>query len=179
MNRTSHAGFTLIELMVAVALGIILMTMAVPSFYSTIQNNRAATRANEFLADLYFARSEAIKQARTATICRSTNGTSCTGSGSAWEAGWIVWVDSDGDGSMAASGELMRVHETLSNATLTGKIGGADVASVQYLGSGFRATSPSGNMLFTLTATGCKGNQTRAITIIGSGRASVATAACA
>lgn len=178
MNTRPQSGFTLIELMVALALGIILMTMAVPSFYSTIQNNRATTKANEFLADLYFTRSEAIKQARTATICRSTNGTACTGSGSAWETGWLVWVDGDGNGTMAST-EIVRVHEALSNATLSGKLGGADAPSIQYLSSGFRAAAPAGNMTFTLTSTGCKGNQTRAITIIQSGRASVATAACA
>ncbi len=171
MHRTSHAGFTLIELMLAVALGIILMTMAVPSFTSIVLNNRLATKTNELIADLHFARTEAIKQGRTATVCRSTNGTSCAGSGQDWATGWLVWVDSDGNGTMAST-EIVRVHEAVGAVTLTGS-----TFQMQYAASGFN--NAASTVTFTLNATGCTGNQARTVTIIPSGRSSVATSACA
>lgn len=170
MKTNGQSGFTLIELMMAVAIGIILMTMAVPSFQSIVLNNRLATKANELIADLHYARSEAIKQGRTATMCISSNGTSCAGSGTNWAAGWLVWVDTDGNGSLASS-EIVRVHEAVSGITLTGS-----THQMQYKSTGF--SNSTSNVTFTLNASGCTGNQARTVTIIPTGRANVATAAC-
>jgi type IV fimbrial biogenesis protein FimT len=90
-----NTGFTLIELMVTLALAAIIVTMAIPSFQEVIRNNRLTTQANELVSALNLARSEAIKRGVRVTVCRSSNGTSCTGN---WEQGWIVYSDINGDG---------------------------------------------------------------------------------
>lgn len=115
---------TLIELLVAMAVAIILMTMAVPSFRTTILNNQMATQSNEFLTALRLARSEAIKRGRPVTICHSANGASCDGD---WEDGWIVFSDlvapvgtaNFGTGNCLANEDcLIQVHQAL-KATFT------------------------------------------------------------
>ena len=61
-------GFTLLELMVAIAVLAILTTVAIPSFRDLIQNNRVTTQTNELVAALTFARTEAVKRGRNVTI---------------------------------------------------------------------------------------------------------------
>lgn len=63
---TRSAGFTLIELMVVVALVAIVITLAVPSFREIIARNRLEGVAGEFFTDLQYTRSEAV--ARNANV---------------------------------------------------------------------------------------------------------------
>jgi len=97
-------------MMIALAVAGILISFAVPSFTASIQNNRMATQINELHASLSLARSEAIKRNTNVTICRSSNGSSCTGS---WHDGWIVFVDDNADGAVDAGEEILRVHGAL------------------------------------------------------------------
>lgn len=114
-NAAAHQkGFTLIELMVTLALAAVLLTVGVPSFRAFIQNNRLATQLNEFVTALNVARSEAIKRARTMTVCKSADGATCTTAGQ-WQQGWIVFLDVDGDGTVDAGDgdEVFRVQAAL------------------------------------------------------------------
>ena len=61
-------GFTLLELMVTVAVVAILATVGVPSFRDLIQNNRVTTQTNELVTALNFARTEAVKRARAVEV---------------------------------------------------------------------------------------------------------------
>jgi len=61
-------GFTLLELMVAIAVLAILATVGVPSFRALIQNNRVTTQANELVSALSFARTEAVKRGRNVEV---------------------------------------------------------------------------------------------------------------
>ena len=120
MNK--QHGFTLIELMVTMALAAILLTIGVPSFQSMMRNNRAATQANEFMSALNLARSEAVKRGQRASLCPSTDQANCTG-GTDWRAGWIVFVDTSTDPNVATVGEVLRVGEAFSGTpTFTGPV---------------------------------------------------------
>lgn len=110
MNRQS--GFTLVELMVTLAVAAILLTLAVPNFRDFLLNNRLTATANDFIAAANLARSEAIKRGRDATICASDTtaaNPTCTGV-TDWGVGWLVWVDADGDGALDAD-ERLRVFD--------------------------------------------------------------------
>ena len=105
MRKSS--GLTLIELMVVLAIAAILVTLAVPSFTRLIKSTTISNSVNTFMADLRYARSEAVRLGGIVTMCRSDNpettaatGPTC-GNGSAvgWESGWIIFRDQDGDGT--------------------------------------------------------------------------------
>ena len=61
-------GFTLLELMVAIAVLAVLATIGVPSFQNLIQNNRVTTQTNELVTALTFARAEAVKRGRSVQV---------------------------------------------------------------------------------------------------------------
>jgi len=103
-------GFTVVEMMIALAVAGILVSFAVPAFNTSIQNNRMATQINELHTALSLARSEAIKRNTDTTVCRSSDGASCTGT---WSDGWIVFVDDNFDGTVDAGEEILRVHGAL------------------------------------------------------------------
>lgn len=85
-------GFTLIELMVVISLLAILTALAVPSFQQTIASTRLSTVTNELYTSLLQAKSEATRRGTRMTVCKSSDGTSCT-SGGSWSTGWIGFAD--------------------------------------------------------------------------------------
>jgi type IV fimbrial biogenesis protein FimT len=85
-------GFTLIEMLITIAIAAILMGIAIPSFRYITNANRIASELNGLLGDLQLARSEAIKEGRTITVCQSNDGFVCSNTTS-WEGGWIVFSD--------------------------------------------------------------------------------------
>lgn len=112
-----NRGFTLIEMMVTVAILAILIAAVTPSFRGLLRDNQAATQANALVTSLMLARSEAIKRNAPVVMCRSDDGASCAGSD--WAEGWILWADTDGDTTID-SGEIVQVQEALAgNFTLT------------------------------------------------------------
>jgi type IV fimbrial biogenesis protein FimT len=94
-NNGTNSGFTLIELMVTIALAAIILTQAVPSFNALVQNNRLISQKNEFISTLNLARSEALKRGTRVTVCASSDKTTCDTTD--WEQGWIVFSDHDAD----------------------------------------------------------------------------------
>jgi len=85
-------GFTLIELMVTIAVLAILLAIAFPSFQGSMRSNRLATTTNEVLASVALARSEGLRSRGHGAICPSADGLTC---GVDWNEGWIVWSDTD------------------------------------------------------------------------------------
>lgn len=114
-NRTS--GLTLIELVITLSIAAILLAIAAPSFSAIIQNNRMVTQVNVLVAGLNLARSEAIKRGDNVTVCRSNDGSSCSGN---WVDGWIVFSDLDNDGNVDAGEPVVRTYSSSNTAaTLT------------------------------------------------------------
>ncbi|MCG7922560.1 MAG: GspH/FimT family pseudopilin [Candidatus Thiodiazotropha lotti] len=67
-------GFTLIEVLVAVIVAAILLSVAIPTYLDTSERNSIATTSNELLAAVLLARSEAIRQEQPTTITPNSTG---------------------------------------------------------------------------------------------------------
>lgn len=91
-SRGCYRGFTLVELMVSLAVLIVLASVAVPSFRSTIASAQLTSATNDIMAALSQTRSFAIKEGGRVTMCKSNNGTQCATTGD-WEQGWIIFTD--------------------------------------------------------------------------------------
>lgn len=118
-------GFSLIELMVTVAVLAILVAIGLPSFQSSMRSNRLATATNELIASINLTRSEAVRNPNGAAMCASSDGATCTGS---WDDGWIVWIDRNGDGNPDLTGAgtdiLLRVVEGRGSVEIIASAGG-------------------------------------------------------
>lgn len=90
-------GFTLIELMITLAVAAILLKLAAPSFSAALNGNRLSSAAGELAGAVQLARSEAVRANGRVVLCRSTDSSTCSSTDNVWP-GWIVFVDSDGDG---------------------------------------------------------------------------------
>ncbi len=103
------SGFTLLELLMTMAIAAILLTIGIPSFRYVTNSNRIAGEVNGLLGDLQFARSEAIKEGRSITVCVSNDQATCANS-TTWNSGWIVWADVNNNNRVDGSEVLLRVQ---------------------------------------------------------------------
>lgn len=166
MNTPS--GFTLIELMVSIAMLSILLAIAVPSYQALVVNNRLATQTNEFVATLTLARSEAVKRGTRVTVCKSSDQSACTTTGD-WTQGWLVFADDDSDGTFDTGEPLLQVHGALpSGVALTGNTLVSDYVS--YIASGAAQRSSGAVQTGTLTMCHAQSGKARVLTVNNAGR---------
>lgn len=100
--RRQH-GFTMIELMVTVAVLAIVLTVAVPSFANLVNGNRLNAQANLLLAAIEYAKTEAVKANATITFCHSADGTSCSAAPAGGWNGWLIGTAAAPSGIVAGS----------------------------------------------------------------------------
>ena len=143
MHMKKSQGFTLIELMVVIAIVAILTTLAAPSFKQLIQSNTISSTVNSFLADMRYARSEAIRRGGGVILCRSdapeaTSPACGTGSGpggKGWVSGWIIFVDENDEGTRTSTSTstVLRVQSPI---TSVDSILEANSTKFQYTATG-------------------------------------------
>lgn len=140
-----NLGFTLLELVVTVAVASILLTVAIPSFKTSLTQNQGVTDANIMLTVLDVARSEAIKHNQTVTVCPSSTGSSCDAAGAPWAEGyWMYYTPTGGTTTLKTEVPLSK------GSTITASSSFASSISFNGLGNASVATgSVSG--CFTVT----------------------------
>ena len=122
MNNRDTQGFTLVELVVAMAVAAILLGVAVPSFVSVVSDSRLRAAIEPVRFALMHARSEAVKTSRLVTVCPRASATTC---GNDWKRGVLVFVDSN-----ASDTESIAVRDATDPIVRDAPAGSADVTVV-------------------------------------------------
>lgn len=172
------SGFTLIELMVTLAIAAVLLMVGVPSFVEFQRNSELTSQTNSLVAALNTARTEAMKHNANAYVV--PNGTA-----NKWRDGWIVFVDTNRSGvSYAPATDVTVLTQSATPAYF--KLSGTGTANenpayVMYNSSGYPATAAGafGAMTITLERADITGTallqQTRRIKIAKTGRVRTCT----
>ena len=172
-------GFTLIELMVTLAVAAIVLGIAVPSFNTQILNNRSIALGEDFATALNFVRSEAVKRGGRVSLCASNDGATCTG---AWVEGFIAFVDDAATDTAGAPvvANVLRVWEPQPNgAEISVQRAGVDVGFIRYTGLGTLARI-GGNNTITIESqmAHCTNNSARRTSVGLSGLVTIEGMAC-
>jgi len=94
------AGFTIIELMVTIAVVSVLLGLAVPAFTNVVRNTRIANQTNAVVGALQYARAESATRGMPVSVCAAnTDRTACltaAATNTNWTNGYIVFTDRTG-----------------------------------------------------------------------------------
>jgi type IV fimbrial biogenesis protein FimT len=158
--RPRFAGFTVLEIIVVVAILGILATIGLPSMRDLIASSKVRTAASDLYSSLIFARSEAIKRNSSVDVIPSV--------ASNWGAGWSVRV--------TGAAENLTAREAVTNDVTLG----GPASSIRYRGDGRLVDPATGSLFaaevpFTFRATSFTHIPLRCISVDPSGRPSVRT----
>lgn len=148
---SDQRGFTIIELMVTIAILGVLLSLAAPSFSTLIENQRAKSAAADLYASLVRARSEAVKRNTSMTLSPKS---------ADWKSGWQIMDPT--------SGAAIEDHGEIRGLSLAGP------DSVTYRSSG----RISGNTQINFNLSGNHSSSARCIYLDLSGRPAIRTGAC-
>ncbi len=107
-------GFTLVELLVVLAVGSSLFAISVPGNGFFLGDSRLASVTNDMVASLHLARSEAIKRNARVTVCKTGHPDAATPNcepGARWEQGWLVFVDGGARGTIDAGDTVLWIQD--------------------------------------------------------------------
>lgn len=191
LPRPVSRGFTLIELIVVMAIIVVLAVVAIPSFVTFQRNSQLTSSANGLLAAINAARGEAMKRNQTAFVVPNT--------GTDWTTGWKVFVSRPGYSTSTGTYDPTSTNTTSSTYTdgqdllvqnvpaqasylsiTSSDASGNAVGLIRFDGSGYSKTSDnSGFQAMTLrlqrndVSTGQQPSETRIMVLARTGRARV------
>lgn len=162
-NRSRSLAFTLVELMVTIAILAILLMIAVPSYNDAVLSSKLGTYANDLVAHARLARSEALKRNAQVQMCASVGGTNCESV--SWENGWILrFTDKDSNNVVLQRREATATGFKVSEQSAT--------STITFEPTGLGATLTT---FIVCRATPSAGKQERKVTISATGRTSIET----
>lgn len=140
-TRYKH-GFSLIELLVAIAVVSIIVGLGAPGFSQLMQDSRLSTKYNTVSRALLMARSEAVKRSGRVVVCpRNNAGTACADD---WSEGWLVFIDAapystGATASVGAEDNLLALYtKAQDNIEISayGSLSGQPAAMLNWIGYG-------------------------------------------
>jgi type IV fimbrial biogenesis protein FimT len=166
-RRHASRGVTLVETLVVMGIVAMLMAIGIPSYKYVTNANRISAEINGLLGDLQFARSEAIKEGRSVSVCVSSDQSSCITVSPAtnWNKGWIVFSDANGNGAVDAGDLLLRAQATFRGSDTFSA--NNSIGAITFNREGF--ASVTNGTLITLHASPAAQGSTRclSVTLVG------------
>ncbi len=114
MLAKQNKGYTLLEVMMALAIAGILLAVGVPGLTSFVKNNRMLAETNGLMTVLKTARSEAMTQRTNVTVCRTANSVNCGGTGD----NYMAFTDTGTAGEVDGTDAVLLTNP-ISSETLT------------------------------------------------------------
>jgi len=153
MYKIKTSGFTLVEMLVTIAILAIVLMVGIPSFNSIIKSSNMSSNSSDLVTALNFARIESVKRGTSVELSQTD--------GASWEGGLVVWADEDNSNSMD-SDEVLRYWDEFSNGSSI--VSDGDISSFIFSASG----EVNNNDILTL-CDDRTGETGREITILSSG----------
>ena len=149
-------GFTMMEMMITLAVVAILAAIAVPNFKFQIEQSRFTSASNDLITALNFARGEALRRSRPVSVSRV---------GGSWQSGWAAFIDPARTGVIGAQPAL-REGNAIGSVEVTGA-----PAFVLFDSSGRRRSDvASAFVSFQVFKTGAEISSRRTVCVSQSGR---------
>jgi type IV fimbrial biogenesis protein FimT len=150
MKRSSR-GFTLMELLVTLAIAGVLLGLGVPAFRDFMRNGRLTGAANELLITMVTARNEAVRRQVVVSVCPSPTpdvaAAVCAGSAT---QGYIAFIDTNSN-CIRDGAELADANNVVSNVVFHSLVTSTKNGTcVSYAASGFRRTGAGPNTMHAL-----------------------------
>lgn len=165
LAERTQRGFTLVELMVTVAVLAIIMALAVPSFTGLIRSNRLTGAANELIAAVQLTRSEAVRLNGGVSLCRSDDGATCASGGN-----WTRYLTVARDGTVLRSTTL-RTGLVVTSSTLDA-LGDKLTFGADGIARNSSGTPVTGGIVVCMAVTNPSSN-VRTVKLMGGSRAQV------
>lgn len=154
MTEIRKNGFTLMELLITIAIVAIIAVAGIPMFGDLVKNNRMTAQANSIITAMHSARNESINRGVSVRIEPIV-------AGSDWSAGWRIRIDGNNDNDFSDSEDVVtRSFDEVKSSSLT-----SSVDTITYTPNG-QVTSAA---TLTLLADECTGEHRRVINIKASG----------
>lgn len=173
-----NRGFTLVELLVTLAIGAILLAIAIPGYAFFLNASRLTAVTNDLVTALHLTRSEAIKRGMRVTACKTSNPMAdlpTCDSAANWQQGWLVFVDGGTRGVIDEDDAVLRVQGSASSVEIT--VAGTNFSHfVSYLPSGVSQGQNGGLANGTLRV--CVAGNRRDIIINSTGRPRLSSNIC-
>ncbi len=136
MNRPRTNGFSLIELMIVVAIVTIMILLALPGFSTALQNSQTRAAADSLQNGLRFAQGEAIRLNRFTTFAISGN--------AGWQVNYVTASANDPLIAANVANPLQQQANTFGNVTVTASSAATAVVRFDPLGRVSGAATAAG-----------------------------------
>ncbi len=164
----AHLGFTIIELLIVLAIGAILAVIAVPSMQNMLNSTRQSSAVGLLVGDMNQARAEAIKRNARMLVCaRNAAGTDCENV-TDWRVGWVVCGEDPTTANTCAAGTAANPNPVVVRPPLDGQLTLTSSDAVMRFNS--NSSQGAGAGIVTLTLGGIwSGAPTRTLLVAPTG----------